>query len=91
MATPEHEQHFASFEKEGESQVRVRLAAGEFGIRGTLFGAALEWLRLKDEERNDAQYSSTSRRARRAEIIAIIAAIIATLSMIKDIIISLLK
>lgn len=79
MATAEHEQHFASFEKEGESQVRMRLAAGDFGIRGTLFGAALEWLRLKDEERSDRRASKAESIARRSNIIAIIALILSTI------------
>jgi hypothetical protein len=86
-----YQDFFASFEKEGESQIRIRLATGELGVTGDLFGAALEWLRLKEEERNEARYSSTSRRARRAEITAIIAAIIAAASIIKDIIIFMSK
>ncbi len=87
----QYQQHFAAFESEGETQIRIRLAAGEFGVKDILFGAALEWLRLKDEERNEARHSSTSRRARRAEIIAIVAVIIAAASIIKDIIIFVLK
>ncbi len=51
----QYQQHFAAFESEGETQIRIRLAAGEFGVKDILFGAALEWLRLKDEERNEAR------------------------------------
>lgn len=62
-----------------------------YGKDGPEWAAAHEWLRLKNEARSSSRYLSTSRRARRAEIIAIIAAIIATLSMIKEIIVSVLK
>ena len=77
-----YQDFFASFEKEGEPQVRIRLAAGTLGDRGDLFGAAQEWLRLKDEERNERRASKAEIIARRANIIAISAIILSGITAI---------
>lgn len=66
----QYEQYFASFEREGETQIRIRLAAGEFGVRDGLFGGALEWLRLKDEARFQERAERASSVAREANSIA---------------------
>lgn len=60
MTEAQQQQLMAEFDRIGETQVRIRLAQGDWGVRGDRFAAALEWIRLKDEERNESRHLSTS-------------------------------
>jgi hypothetical protein len=64
----EQRDHFALFEKMGESEVRVQLEQWQERSR-TKYRYAQEWLRLKDEER--ALASSSKRGAREEETLSL--------------------
>ena len=57
MTETEQRQLMVEFDRIGETQVRIRLAQGDWGVRGEHFAVASEWLRLEEEKRNEARLS----------------------------------
>jgi len=81
----EQRQLMTEFDHMGETQVRIRLAQGDWGVRGEQFAVASEWLRLEEEKRNEARLSisrdanSIARSALRMSKIAMILSAAATI------------
>lgn len=76
----------ATLNELSEAQVRMKLAAGEYGAKGTRFETVTHWLEAKRYEREDLFKAEQSRIARSARTTAIIALIVATASAISTIV-----
>jgi len=86
----ELQSYFAQLESMGESSVRVAVYSGSWENDRLRLGAAAEWLRLKDEERQRRR-SISNWIAAISALIAAITAIIVAKTTIADFILSLLK
>jgi transposase len=78
MKIEEINAYFKDFDRMGETAVRIAVYSERWRNDLSRLGAAAEWLRLKDEERQ----SQNSRWARRAANAAYVAAIAATIGAI---------
>jgi hypothetical protein len=59
--TPEDEEHFRQFEEQGESTVRLNIAAKRYGESDSLkHRKAEEWIRRKDEARQNEIYQTSA-------------------------------
>jgi len=77
------EELFAKLDEDGEEHVREELAAGHYGAQK--IGLIEEWLRKKDQSRNDQQHSENigvAKSATRAAWVAGAAAVISAVAAV---------